>query len=863
MPTILHHRPINQAATWNIDIWQSAWDGNLRVRKAGVANAAGLVDFTLPDVPDSRLLQFRFYSATSQEPDPMIRRLSVGNAAEVWTFESSPRIMYSQPAPAGASFIAGDSLTFQVITRSAYSAGTLYVWDPYTPGSPSASFSETSRDSVTNVSTFRVPLLPWMTAGFHLKLMKTGGGPKGADLWEADTANRVWRPGDGSSLWLKSGQCDVRTQPLALTGFSLEVLYSARAASPPDLTLTDLAENSTFVVNAASTQPYASSPLFAIALYQPSIFPGAAYSISSNTLEAPSLQRAFPADPTVPQNTSRFALGAGAWLSAFPSIAARRLSIQPQPSSSFRSGLSVDVSVGNGPVYDSQPVTETAAGAWEVALQVALDTTTAFDLRPAAGPEARPYDWIDTSRYFTPVAATPVLYTVEGVYGIASQGAATLQDPPSRSDLMAAVYGRAVADAGIFATREMPHGATIFGGNVCFVVHAPHAARAVLILVDRPAVGPATRVPIPMTLTTDALYWWVEVPVARAGAGARYRFLLNDDIEILDPAGRAVYDAAGLNTLPGEDPNDPRTSWSEVLDTEAVYSAAHTLPWQTMGWENFLIYEMHVRRFTNTQPGTLTPFDMVADELRPTSRLGKPGYLCNTPVTVLGLLPVNEFNSAMGWGYDPSYYFAIDSVFGGAPALARLVNSCHASGRGVTLDVVYNHSLGSSLMQIAPDVYRNGDYYGDRMNCGHPMVREFLRQAAVYLFRTFNLDGFRFDDTKTIVEQCQGGWQFLGAVRDALRKAAAADGRPWPYCVAENSSPSAWNVSNPAWSVLDGEWALDESFRILDSSYSTWPGNADNAGALETEMNTGFPCCSWARSTAKPRHSISTSRTSS
>jgi pullulanase/glycogen debranching enzyme len=27
-----------------------------------------------------------------------------------------------------------------------------------------------------------------------------------------------------------------------------------------------------------------------------------------------------------------------------------------------------------------------------------------------------------------------------------------------------------------------------------------------------------------------------------------------------------------------------------------------------MGWQNFLIYEIHARRFTNLQPGTLTSF---------------------------------------------------------------------------------------------------------------------------------------------------------------------------------------------------------------------------------------------------------------
>jgi 1,4-alpha-glucan branching enzyme len=837
MSTKIHHRPVNQATNWNIQIWQSAWDGNLQIKAGGSPITGGLIDFTLPDVSDVRQLQFKFYSAASQEPDTMIRRLAFTNAAEVWTFDSSPRVMYSDPAPAGAIFNAGDIVTVQVITQKAYRSGNIYVWDPYNAQNPAAFFPETLRDDSNNVSTFSIALLPWMTTGFSLKLMKNGAGPGGSDLWEPDTANRVWRPADGSNLWLKSGQCDVRNQQLSLTSISLEVLYSARVTSAPDLTLKDLAEGSTFAVNALASQPYASSPLLNVASYNPSIYPGAAYSISTNSLENPSLERPFPADPTIPQSISRFALGASAWLALFPIIATRTLSIQPQASSVFSSGLSVDVSIGKGPVYDTQPANQTATGDWEVSLSLALDTTTAFDLHPSAGPEPRPYAWIDTSRYFTPAASTPVLYTAEGVYGVTSLGPTTWQNPSSRNSLMEAIYGHPVVNANVFASREMPHGATIFNGAMYFVVHAPHAVRAALIFVNQSTAGQLTRVSVPMNLTTDTFYWWTQVPLAQAGPGTRYRFLLNDDIEILDPAARAVYDAGGLTTKLGEDPNDPNTSWSEVLDVNAAYSAAHVHPWQTMGWQNLLIYEMHARRFTNLQIGDAAPFDLLIDELQPVSRLGEPGYLYNTPVTALGLMPVNEFSSAMGWGYDPSYYFAIDSVFGGAAGLAKLVNSAHATGRGVTLDVVYNHSLGSSLMQVAPDVYRNGDYDGDRMNCGHPMVLEFLRQAVVYLFRTFNLDGFRFDDTKTIVADCLGGWQFLGAIRTAIRAAASADGRNWPYCVAENSSPNAWNISNPAWSVLDGEWGIDQSYRIRDSSYSTWPGNADNASGLETEMN--------------------------
>jgi 1,4-alpha-glucan branching enzyme len=256
-----------------------------------------------------------------------------------------------------------------------------------------------------------------------------------------------------------------------------------------------------------------------------------------------------------------------------------------------------------------------------------------------------------------------------------------------------------------------------------------------------------------------------------------------------------------------------------------------------MGWQNFLIYEIHARRFTNLQTDTLTSFDLLVDELNVTSRLGKPGYLRQLPATILGLMPVNEFNSAVSWGYDPSFYFAIDGFYGGAPALARFVNAAHAAGRGVTMDVVLNHSLGSSLMSIAADVYRNGDYDGDRMNCGHPMASEYFRQASVYLFQTFNLDGFRFDDTQTIVTKCQGGWEFLGMIRSSLRAAASAEGRTWPYCVAENSASSPWDVSNPSWGVTDGQWGIDEVFQIRAASYDSGHQGWDDSIPLKGEMD--------------------------
>lgn len=111
-----------------------------------------------------------------------------------------------------------------------------------------------------------------MTSGFHLKLMQPSpGNPE--PVWEPDSANRVWRPADGALLWLKSGQCDVRSKPLALTPVALQVLYSSRLADPPQFTLTDLVEQCDSPISASGSLPYAGSSLFKVSSYSVQIYP--------------------------------------------------------------------------------------------------------------------------------------------------------------------------------------------------------------------------------------------------------------------------------------------------------------------------------------------------------------------------------------------------------------------------------------------------------------------------------------------------------------------------------------------------------------------------------------------------------------
>lgn len=112
----------------------------------------------------------------------------------------------------------------------------------------------------------------------------------------------------------------------------------------------------------------------------------------------------------------------------------------------------------------------------------------------------------------------------------------------------------------------MPHGATLLGDQVYFVAHAPHAVCATLILAIGNGAGGLTRQQVPMSLMEDDFYWWCAVPAAQAPPNTKYRFLLNDTTEVIDPGARAVFDGGSLVTAAGEDPNDANTSWSMVLD---------------------------------------------------------------------------------------------------------------------------------------------------------------------------------------------------------------------------------------------------------------------------------------------------------
>jgi 1,4-alpha-glucan branching enzyme len=347
-------------------------------------------------------------------------------------------------------------------------------------------------------------------------------------------------------------------------------------------------------------------------------------------------------------------------------------------------------------------------------------------------------------------------------------------------------------------------------GFLHFVVHAPTAARLRLL----GEWAGFERNPIEMHLTRDGSYFWARVSIEEVMRGlgrdsyhgAEYKFLLNDREQLQDPAAGWV-----------------KTSWSGDCSRLVDHKRFHWTDrdWQRPGWQYLNIYQLHPARFS--QRSDEAPLRRVARELRESG-----GYLRELGVTAILLLPVNEVGTENSWGYDPAYFYAIESSYGGPDALKELVDACHAHGLAVLLDVVFNHAgtADNILWSMARETFFDGDTaWGAMINFDHPQVRHFFAENLVYLANEYHIDGFRLDHTATIVHShvwdgwsgfvrvrgSGGGWEFLHALRSALHE--HADSRC--LLMAEHL-PNEWSLTNPG-GPMDTQWCDDFHDRLVDA----------------------------------------------
>jgi malto-oligosyltrehalose trehalohydrolase len=254
---------------------------------------------------------------------------------------------------------------------------------------------------------------------------------------------------------------------------------------------------------------------------------------------------------------------------------------------------------------------------------------------------------------------------------------------------------------------------------------------------------------------------WFSADFAGVAAGARYRFRIDGEVDVPDPASAFQ-------------PDDVFGA-SEVIDP-ATY-AWRARNWRGRPWHEAVVIESHVGSFT--PEGTYR------------AMIGKLDHLVATGVTALELMPLADFAGQRNWGYDGVLWYAPDSAYGRPDDLKALIDEAHLRGLMVLLDVVYNHfgPEGNYLGRYAPAFFIEAQtLWGNAIDYRVREVRTFAIENALYWLDEYRFDGLRLDAVHAIAKP--GEISMLQELSDAAGELASATGRHI-HLVLENDENAA------------------------------------------------------------------------
>jgi malto-oligosyltrehalose trehalohydrolase len=172
----------------------------------------------------------------------------------------------------------------------------------------------------------------------------------------------------------------------------------------------------------------------------------------------------------------------------------------------------------------------------------------------------------------------------------------------------------------------------------------------------------------------------------------------------------------------------------------------------------------------------------------------KLDYLAGLGVTAVELMPLADFPGARNWGYDGVLPFAPHGGYGRPDDLKRLIQSAHARGIMMVLDVVYNHfgPEGNYLREYSPQFFtaRHSTPWGEAINFDGPdsrVVRDFFIHNALYWLTEYHFDGLRFDAVNAIVDDSTP--DILTELSETVRRSVGAERHV--YLILENDNNAA------------------------------------------------------------------------
>ena len=270
-------------------------------------------------------------------------------------------------------------------------------------------------------------------------------------------------------------------------------------------------------------------------------------------------------------------------------------------------------------------------------------------------------------------------------------------------------------------------------------------------------------------LKQDGEFFWITLSGLEREKEYAFQYVVDGTIYIADPYADKVLD-------PWNDSYIPSTVYPDLKPyptgkAEGIVSVLQTgqtpYQWQVTDFKKpdrnqLMVYEMHIRDFTSEHS-----FNAAKDKLP---------YLKQLGINAIELMPVNEFEGNSSWGYNPSFYFAVDKYYGTKNDMRAFVDECHRQGIAVIIDLVLNHSFGQSPFYL---LYREADgtpsadnpWYNQKSNIPNAALqwgydfnhqstytRALVDSVAGFWMKEYKVDGFRYDFTKGFSNTSQDTW---------------------------------------------------------------------------------------------------------
>lgn len=411
--------------------------------------------------------------------------------------------------------------------------------------------------------------------------------------------------------------------------------------------------------------------------------------------------------------------------------------------------------------------------------------------------EGKPAAWTDNQAKYkmTPVSGQSNVWSItlsgsiRGFYGLSTTTPVQLLNLIVRTadgSKQTGDYTVLVQDARSGFTLTQPEKAAVpVGGSEIEGIHLQSSASATLVLYDRDTKGKrkdhvyvlgsmngwSLKSDYQMKYDETTGCWWITLTGLNPGINLFQYFAYSaadGGVFVCEPYSEQVLER-DVNT---DFPSKAGGRYVSVLQT-----MPETYHWKVSDFkvqhpDNLVIYEMLLRDFTTSH--------------NLDGALQKLPYLKAMGVNAIELMPVQEFEGGDSWGYNTSFYFALDNSYGTQTRYKEFIDACHQAGMAVILDVVYNHTNRyNPFSSLYWDVYNNrpsatnpwlnavtphGKYVFSPADFNHEseLTQRFVKRNLKFLLDTYHLDGFRFDFTKGFTQKKTTGDDDLSAY-DAAR----------------------------------------------------------------------------------------------